>query len=177
PVIRGADPLRRRQQVVVRERQVDAHHERIAEEDREADQPRRHQQHDEAAAAPCRLPPRPRPVQRLNSRRCGARHYGTPPACACFSCASICLSSFWRPFARSPACPACHLTANAWISEPYALPAAVIGVVVDLGFAKIFRNVLKCASGLMSGDVSEAFVVGTLRTPLEKIASAWLSVV
>jgi len=29
----------------------------------------------------------------------------------------------------------------------------------------------------MSDDVSEAFVVGTLRTPFEKIASAWLSVV
>ena len=52
-----------------------------------------------------------------------------------------------------------------------------MGLVFELGFAKSFRNVLKCASGLMSGDVSEAFVVGTFRTPFEKIASAWLSVV
>src|SRR5207247_1522296 len=121
--------------------------------------------------------PAPQASPGFYSRRWGTRHYGTPPACACFSCASICLSSFCRPFARSPACPACHLTANAWISEPYALPAAVIGVVVDFEFAKIFRNVLKCASGLMSGDVSDAFVVGTLRIPFEKIARAWLSVV
>ena len=69
------------------------------------------------------------------------------------------------------------MTANAWISDPYAFPAAVIGVVFEFGFAKIFRNVLKCASGLMSFDDNDALVVGTLRTPFEKIASAWLSVV
>ena len=69
PVVRGTDPLRRRQQVVVRERQVDAHHERVTEEDREADQPRRHQEQDEATSTPGRLSLRPRPVDRLGADR------------------------------------------------------------------------------------------------------------
>src|ERR671931_2219872 len=60
---------------------------------------------------------------------------------------------------------------------PKALPTAVIGSVVFFGFAKIFRNVAKCLSGLISFDVREAFVVGTFRIPFENSASGWLFVV
>ena len=87
-VVRPADPLRRRQQVVVRERQIDAHHERVAEEQAEPDQPGGHQQQDEAAAAPGRPPPRPLTLSSESaSSHCHFCH-GTPPAWACFNWAS-----------------------------------------------------------------------------------------
>src|SRR5512133_2097180 len=60
---------------------------------------------------------------------------------------------------------------------PNALPTGVIGNVVFFGFAKIVRNVLKCRSGLISGEFKDAFVVGTFRIPFEKSASGWLFVV
>ncbi len=47
----------------------------------------------------------------------------------------------------------------------------MIGDVLDFGFAKIFRNVAKCASGTISGECSEACVVGTLRRPFDSTAS------
>jgi hypothetical protein len=53
----------------------------------------------------------------------------------------------------------------------YACPEARIGEVFDLGFAKIFRNVEKCASGTISFECSELWVVGTLRRPFESTAS------
>ena len=49
----------------------------------------------------------------------------------------------------------------------YACPEARIGDVFDFGFAKIFRNVAKCASGVISFECSELVVVGTLRNPFE----------
>ena len=52
-----------------------------------------------------------------------------------------------------------------------------IGVVCDFGFAKIFVNVAKCASGFSSFDTAAALVEGTLRMPFENCASAWLFVV
>src|SRR5919197_2636464 len=60
---------------------------------------------------------------------------------------------------------------------PNALPTGVIGSVVFFGFAKIFRNVAKRLSGLISGELSDAFVVGTFLIPFEKSASGWLFVV
>src|SRR5213593_4083914 len=53
----------------------------------------------------------------------------------------------------------------------------MIGDVVDLGLAKILRNVAKCGSGLISGEVSDALVVGTLRIRFENCARKWLFVV
>ncbi len=58
-VVREADPARGREQVVVGERQVGAHHEGVAEEHGEADEPRAHEQRHEPPPAPRRLPPRP----------------------------------------------------------------------------------------------------------------------
>src|SRR5919202_871190 len=55
--------------------------------------------------------------------------------------------------------------------------AAMIGDVPDLGFLKIFRNVAKWASGVSSLDVVDSVVEGTLRRPLDSLASAWVSVV
>src|ERR1044071_1440611 len=62
-------------------------------------------------------------------------------------------------------------------SVPNALPTAVIGIVVFFGLPKILMNVAKCGSGLISGDLSDAFVVGTFRNPFESSARAWLLVV
>src|SRR5712691_2757507 len=53
----------------------------------------------------------------------------------------------------------------------------MIGEVLDFGFAKIFRNGEKCASGTISFEVSELLVVGTFRRPFESTASAWSFVV
>ena len=52
-----------------------------------------------------------------------------------------------------------------------------MGIVCDFGFAKIFVNVAKFASGLSSFDFAALFVEGTLRIPFENCASAWLFVV
>ena len=49
--------------------------------------------------------------------------------------------------------------------------------VFDFEFAKMFKNVLNRASGLISFEFSDAFVVGTFRIAFEKSASGWLSVV
>ena len=53
----------------------------------------------------------------------------------------------------------------------------MIGEVDEYLFAKIFRNVAKCASGVSSFDVSDAEVEGTLRKPFESSASACVFVV
>ena len=42
--------------------------------------------------------------------------------------------------------------------------------MLDFGLAKIFRNVAKCASGTISFECSELFVVGTFRRPFERTA-------
>src|SRR4051794_6056766 len=102
----------------MREGQIHAHHERAAEEHAEADDPPRHQEQDETAAAPSRAPPRPDTLSSESARSHCSFCHGTPPAFACFSSASICLSSFCSPLCRSPAWPACHLTANPWINVP-----------------------------------------------------------
>ena len=102
PVVREPDPARRREQVVVRERQVRAHHERIAEEDREADEPRAHRTRarSRAAARPRGAwPAIGRPVGSF-ARRPRSRH-GACPASACFTIASICSSVFLSPPSRS----------------------------------------------------------------------------
>src|SRR5437764_6857793 len=64
-----------------------------------------------------------------------------------------------------------------WKSVPNAVPIGVIGVVVFFGLPKILMNVANFGSGLISGDVSDAFVEGTLRSPFDITASAWLLVV
>src|SRR6266536_2095934 len=102
--------------------------------------------------------------------------HGTPPP-ACFTCASSCLSRDFSPPPRFFTLPACHLVKKFWTALVYADPAAVMGDVLDFGFAKIFRKVAKWASGLISFDVRDAFVVGTFRRPLLSTASAWLFVV
>ena len=66
---------------------------------------------------------------------------------------------------------------NACTAFVYETPDAVIGDVPDFGFAKIFRNVAKCASGMISFDVSDDLVVGTFRRPFDSSASAWSFVV
>src|SRR3989442_12834743 len=91
--------------------------------------------------------------------------------------ASSCLSSDFKPPARSLTLPACHCSKKCATASVYETPAAVIGDVVECEFPKIFRNVAKYGSGLISGDLSDARVVGTFRSPLERIASAWLFVV
>ena len=53
----------------------------------------------------------------------------------------------------------------------------MIGIVVECGLVKIFRNVVKCASGISSGDFDELAVDGTLRMSFENCASAWSFVV
>ena len=72
-VVGRADPARVRDQVVVRERQVHAGQQRIAEEDREADDPRAHQPEHEPAPAPRRLAARRSAVPHLESGRGTAR--------------------------------------------------------------------------------------------------------
>src|SRR2546428_613032 len=95
------------------ERQVDAHHERIAEEHREADEPGAHEQEHEATAPPRRALPAPPALHGENGRRYGACAYGTPPPpLACLTCASSCLSRSANPPARSFTLPACHLVAK-----------------------------------------------------------------
>ena len=59
----------------------------------------------------------------------------------------------------------------------YACPDAMIGEVPDFGFAKIVRNVLKCESGVISFESSDAVVVGTFRIRFENCARKWLFVV
>ena len=59
----------------------------------------------------------------------------------------------------------------------YDTPDAVIGDVPDSGLAKIFRNVAKCASGMISFECVDAVVDGTLRSPFESSASACVFVV
>src|SRR5207302_7697228 len=76
-----------------------------------------------------------------------------------------------------PTWPACHFVKKFCTRFVYAEPEAMIGEVPECGFAKIFRNVANFASGLISGDVSEAFVVGTLRMSFENCARKWLFVV
>ena len=105
-VVREADPARRAEQVVVRERQVGGHHERVAEEDekptihglRKARTVRRRRH-----ACP---PPRPPAIRRRDQGRgrspglCDRRQaHGTPPPpfSACLIFASIVLSTSRRP--------------------------------------------------------------------------------
>ena len=112
-VVREPDPARRAEQVVVREREVRVHHERVAEEDGEPDEPGAHEQQHGPAAAHRRPPLRPPAVGRRSRGalvRPGCRRdgHGTPPP-VCFSFASICLSSSARSLARSLALPDCHL--------------------------------------------------------------------
>ena len=163
-VVRPADPARRREQVVVVEREVRAHHERVAEEDREPDDPRAHQEQDEAAAPPVGPPPRPRAQCRTARgvpapRRVDALAHGTPPPpLACATWASSCLASF---FETEPS-RSLHVAGLPLLEE------VLDGVRVRLprredrrgvrtsGCAKIFRNVEKCASGMISFECSDA---------------------
>ena len=59
----------------------------------------------------------------------------------------------------------------------WSAPIGVIGLVVECGLVKIFRNVLKFVSGISSGDFDELSVDGTLRISFENCASAWSFVV
>src|SRR5262249_40086227 len=123
-VVRKPDPARRREQVVVGEREVAAEHQGIPEEDREPQQPGAHAQQHHTPAPPDCLPLGPSAIDRRTgrggeSRRpgLGGRAHGgpLPPFFACASWASICLSRSFRPARRSLTWPACHLTAKAWI--------------------------------------------------------------
>src|SRR5439155_19382117 len=118
------DPARGREQVVVCEREVGAHHERVAEEDREAHDPRAHEEQHEPSASPGGFPLDPPAIDRrcwggsLGRRPCcrlGDQGGPPPPFWAWASCASICLSRFRSPAARSFTWPACHLTTKLWI--------------------------------------------------------------
>src|SRR5690349_24961436 len=53
----------------------------------------------------------------------------------------------------------------------------MIGDVPDFEFPKIFRNVPNRLSGLISGEFSDAFVVGTFLIRFENCARKWLFVV
>src|SRR5881227_4364775 len=53
----------------------------------------------------------------------------------------------------------------------------MIGDVLECEFPKILRNVAKFGSGLISGEFSDAFVVGTFRMRFENCARKWLFVV
>src|SRR5262249_22706593 len=64
-----------------------------------------------------------------------------------------------------------------WTAFVYETPDAVIGDVLDSLFAKIFRNVAKCSSGVSSFECVDAVVDGTLRRPFESSASACVLVV
>ena len=46
----------------------------------------------------------------------------------------------------------------------------MIGDVLECEFPKIFRNVAKFGSGLITGEFSDAFVVGTFRMRFENFA-------
>ena len=59
----------------------------------------------------------------------------------------------------------------------YDTPDASIGDVPDFGFAKILRNVAKCASGTISVECVDATVDGTFLIALENSASACVFVV
>ena len=73
--------------------------------------------------------------------------------------------------------PACHFVTNVWTRFVNEAPDAMIGDVPDFGFAKIFRNGAKCASGMSSFECVDAVVDGTLRNPFESSASACVFVV
>ncbi len=105
-VVGEADPARRVEQVVVRERQVHAHHERVAEEDEEADEPRAHQgEHEAAPRHAARLRGLPAIGHRAGRGRgrspglcTGVRLTARPPPCpACFIFASIVLVDVRQP--------------------------------------------------------------------------------
>ena len=120
-VVGETDPARRVEEVVVGEREVHAHHERVAEEDGEAEQPGAHEEQHGAASAPGCAPLGPPAVDHRGRRGQGARRrpgcrrnrHGTPPP-VCFSFASICLSTSARPPWRSFALPDCHLARKVW---------------------------------------------------------------
>src|SRR5262249_51714796 len=123
-VVGRPDPARRREQVVVREGEVGAEDERVAEEDPEAQDPRAHAEQNKAAATPDGRPSGAPAIDCRTGRGGehgrpglgGADHGGPPPPfLACASWASICLSSDTRALWRFSTWPACHLTANAWI--------------------------------------------------------------
>ena len=181
------------------ERQVRAHHERVAEEDAEAGDPRAHEQEHEAPATPRRPPPGPSPIDCRGRRAAVAasarirRRRQTPGLWAerrRLSRRRLRLA-FARRLVRQLrvdllvdgseaderffafTLPACHFDDQLANSSWYAAPAAVIGVVVVCLFANIFRKVEKCRSGVISFECSDAFVVGTLRSPFESIASAF----
>src|SRR5205823_3645154 len=131
-VIREPDPAWGREQVVVRERQVRAHRERVAEEGREADDPGAHQEQDHPAAAPGRLAPGPPAVEGRRGRDRGPGldrrrvTHGTPPPppfLAWASWLSMSLSSFASPPWRSLIFPAAHFCVKLVISVPYCVPA------------------------------------------------------
>jgi hypothetical protein len=65
-----------------------------------------------------------------------------------------------------------YVASRSW----FWLPAAMIGELAVPGLAKIFRNVLNCRSGVSFGEFSESSVVGTLRSPLDRVTSAFVSV-
>src|SRR5207244_8211522 len=154
PVVRGADPLRRREQVVVREREVRVPDDRIREEEGEAGKPGAHQEEHEAAAAPCRPAPGS-PAGRRPSYRAGRRvDHGGPPPPACAFWASICLSSVWSPLCRSLTLPAWYLTVNRPISDRFAFPAAVIGAVAERLLLQMLMKVPKFLAGFNSFDFS-----------------------
>src|SRR6476659_1434453 len=137
------------------EREVRAHDERVAEEDGEADEPGTHEREHEASPPPLGPLPGPSALRRGNRGR--ARGYGTPPPpLACFTCASSCLSRSLRPAGRSFTLPACHFVTNVWTRFVSEAPDAMIGDVPDLGFAKIFKNGAKCASGMSSFECVDA---------------------
>src|SRR5207237_2927414 len=149
-VVPEADPLRRRQQVVVREREVGAPDDRIGEEEREAGEPGAHQEQDEPAAAPRSSAPGS-PAIDWASDRAGRRvDHGGPPPPACAFCASICLSSCFSPSCRFLTLPAWYLTVKRLISDRFAFPAAVIGAVVEYLLLKIRMKVAKFLSGFSS---------------------------
>src|SRR5207245_1647011 len=71
-----------------------------------------------------------------------------PPPPACATWASSCFASVFSPPARSFTLPACHFSTKFCTRFVYDWPDAMIGDVPECGFAKIFRNVEKRASGV-----------------------------
>src|SRR5437588_854781 len=93
------------------------------------------------------------------------------------TCGSRCLSRSPSPAERSFTLPACHLVTNVCTRFVYEAPEAMIGEVDDFGFAKIFRKVEKCVSGISSFECVDADVDGTFRRPFDSSASACVFVV
>src|SRR6478735_4129894 len=78
---------------------------------------------------------------------------------------------------RSATSPCCHLAV--WVPKIvwYSAPMALGGVVEDVGYSKMSRNVWNCGVTSRSGEAIASWLVGACYRPLDSWAGAAVSVV